>query len=537
MRRGPSICIASRTGPQNQDPDWDLGYFRLKRPIGALTGWYGFGYNTDNSFFTGNFFSGFGYPLGSGYDSGALYQWGGQFDSVTDGRLVHNRQGDSGMIGSSAHTGGRVWCLCTFQEWFASTYTRLVKYMYDFMVSNMAAALPPSSQLIPLDVSLAPKVVTAGDQLSQVGHTLHNEGGSTYDGPVSIKYYLSTDTTINCQTDTLFYTGSSTVDLPSRDSIRFIDYNITVPQDVSGDYWVGVCINGTVRTKFADDLEKITIEPLPLKLVATPSSLAFSATVGGDIPANKTIAITHQVDTRAKDDTEATCLSWTATKNKPWLQISPTSGSTCSPGTTMTVSVNPAQSSPPGDNGGIITITASGDSNSSLQIPVTLSLSHPSLVDLPDNLVFEAQGNSVDPPFEEFDVVYSGGASPSWSATTNTAWLKAERKGDMVQVVVDPAGLSSQAAPYKGEVRIKATGVPDDGVVPVELYVVTSPHTGGLRVKPDAGRHSGRAGYAGPVRGAKQRWRHAGLDNCHRPGLAVRRSGDGRNDPRQTGTN
>ena len=93
----------------------------------------------------------------------------------------------------------------------------------------------------------------------------------------------------------------------------------------------------------------------------SPTSLTFTGTVGGTNPAAKPISISN---------TGGGTLSWTASENAAWLTLSPVSGTNSG---TVTASVNMTGLAA-GTYNGIITIAASGSTNSPRQIPVSLTL-------------------------------------------------------------------------------------------------------------------------------------------------------------------
>ncbi|HEY7914252.1 MAG TPA: S8 family serine peptidase [Blastocatellia bacterium] len=93
----------------------------------------------------------------------------------------------------------------------------------------------------------------------------------------------------------------------------------------------------------------------------SPSSLSFSATVGGANPANQSINISN---------TGGGTLNWTASDNATWLAISPTSGTAPS---TVTASVN-ISGLAAGTYNGTITISATGATNTPVNLPVTLTV-------------------------------------------------------------------------------------------------------------------------------------------------------------------
>jgi len=94
----------------------------------------------------------------------------------------------------------------------------------------------------------------------------------------------------------------------------------------------------------------------------SPTSLTFTGTVGGTNPSARPISISN---------TGGGTLSWTASDNATWLALSPVSGTNSG---TVTASVN-LSGLAAGTYNGIITIAASGSTNSPRQIPVSLTLS------------------------------------------------------------------------------------------------------------------------------------------------------------------
>jgi hypothetical protein len=97
----------------------------------------------------------------------------------------------------------------------------------------------------------------------------------------------------------------------------------------------------------------------------SPTNLAFSGTVGGTNPAAKTFSITN-----AGGGT----LSWTVNDNATWLQLTPASGTTTTETDTISASVT-LSGLAAGTYNAIITVAASGSTNSPQQIPVSLTLS------------------------------------------------------------------------------------------------------------------------------------------------------------------
>jgi len=101
----------------------------------------------------------------------------------------------------------------------------------------------------------------------------------------------------------------------------------------------------------------------PPALVATPSSLSFTAPQGNSVPPppSQSISLYNQ---------GSGVLNWTATSSQSWLHLSPASGATPQ---TLSVSVDPTGLAP-GNYAGTITIAAPSATNPSQTVSVNLSV-------------------------------------------------------------------------------------------------------------------------------------------------------------------
>lgn len=70
--------------------DHDMAVVELGRPVGALTGSLGYGYNNTNSFFTTNTFHNYSYPGEAPYDGHEMYYRQGDFDNIQTLVLNHS---------------------------------------------------------------------------------------------------------------------------------------------------------------------------------------------------------------------------------------------------------------------------------------------------------------------------------------------------------------------------------------------------------------------------------------------------------------
>ena len=80
-----------------------MGYIKLDKPIGALTGWFGYGYDNNHSLFTKNYFHNPGYPAESPYNGQLMYYWYGRYDSAKTHILYHKDRSYGGQSGSGSY--------------------------------------------------------------------------------------------------------------------------------------------------------------------------------------------------------------------------------------------------------------------------------------------------------------------------------------------------------------------------------------------------------------------------------------------------
>jgi hypothetical protein len=102
-------------------------------------------------------------------------------------------------------------------------------------------------------------------------------------------------------------------------------------------------------------------------ILLNPASLSFSGTAGGASPLAKTMNLANPT---------GGTLTWSMTEPAPWLALNITSGTTTTETDQISASVGISGLSA-GTYSTIISVTASGASNSPQQIPVSLTLSQP----------------------------------------------------------------------------------------------------------------------------------------------------------------
>jgi hypothetical protein len=174
---------------------------------------------------------------------------------------------------------------------------------------------------------------------------------------------------------------------------------------LSGSYTATVTVTATGATaKTIPITLTITGSTSSGTIGFSPANLAFSGTVGGTIPAAKTFSLTN---------TGGGTLSWTISDNATWLQLNTASGTTTSETDTISASVT-LSGLAAGTHNAIITVTASGSTNSPKQIPVSLTLSVTAAGTA--NLTWNASTESDVTGYK----VYRGTASGSYGAPLTT---------------------------------------------------------------------------------------------------------------------
>jgi V8-like Glu-specific endopeptidase len=76
---------------ENRNYSGDMAVMKLDRPIGAITGWLGYGFRSEDAFFKDNTFHNPSYPASSPYDGQALYSWTGDFDYLYGKTLAYHK--------------------------------------------------------------------------------------------------------------------------------------------------------------------------------------------------------------------------------------------------------------------------------------------------------------------------------------------------------------------------------------------------------------------------------------------------------------
>lgn len=143
-------------------------------------------------------------------------------------------------------------------------------------------------------------------------------------------------------------------------------FNIAVASKNSGIQTATIPVTFIVSTGGTTTTSSTLTTTIP-SILLNPTSLSFSGTAGGANPLAKTINLSNPT---------GGTLSWTLAESAPWLALNITTGTTMAETDQISASVGISGLSA-GTYSTIISVTASGASNSPQQIPVSLTLSQP----------------------------------------------------------------------------------------------------------------------------------------------------------------
>lgn len=230
---------------------------------------------------------------------------------------------------------------------------------------------------------------------------------------------------------------------------------------------------GTVTVTAPGALGSPQLVAVELEVVAgpvlevDPPSLDFTAAAGGTDPDDQFLMISNG---------GSGTLSWTATDDAPWLEVTPAAGSEAAE---LTVSVDTAGLAE-GLHEATITIDAGSAAGSPATVDVALDLTAeaPRLVVGPASLTFSGPVGGPSPAAQSLSVTNGGSGELTFSAVDDRPWLSVTPSGGSapaaLTVAVNATGLA--AGTHVGEVTIESAGA--DGspaVVPVSFTLSSTP--------------------------------------------------------------
>ena len=205
----------------------------------------------------------------------------------------------------------------------------------------------------------------------------------------------------------------------------------------------------------------------PATLAFSPTSLTFGASVGG---ANMSQTATVSLS-------DGSSAAFTATDNRSWMSVAPTSGTTPA---SLTITARPGTKAAGTYTGSVTATTASGTSAS---LPVTMTLSATSLVFSPSSLAPTAESDA-DPVALTTELTASDASALSFTVSDDQPWLTlAPTSGTTpatLTVTADPDGL----APGVHNGTVTATSGTLVKTLGVAFTVTAPPSTGCTDISP-----------------------------------------------------
>jgi V8-like Glu-specific endopeptidase len=252
------VSLYTWTGWKNQgSSDDDIGLIKLDRPIGAITGWYGYSYNNNLNFYIGNNFQSAGYPGAPPYDGELMYFWQGNFDYAEYDFATGRWAGNEVAFAPAAYSGQSGSGVCRVAGFdrviyaiVSNTYSgftfcpRITSGKYRDIMEFIDANTPTSFDLMPLGVEAAPRSIQAGEPLTSAGFTIHNYSSVPWSGTINADIYLSSDDDISAS-DVLLGSETFSQSLSSKESRQIeLQSPLSIPAETAkGQYWIGVILD------------------------------------------------------------------------------------------------------------------------------------------------------------------------------------------------------------------------------------------------------------------------------------------------------
>lgn len=219
----------------------DIAIIKLDRPIGALTGWFGIGFNNDSAFFkNGNFFNP-SYPSISPFDGENMYNWKGNFSSTATEYLYSSRDGFVGMSGSGAYKNNSVYGILIAS---GIKFNRITANKFDAINKILSENLPASFDAVPINTEVFPKKIKNNTKLDSLCFLLLNYSSVNISNQnVTVDFYISVDSVISSQ-DQHLCSKQYSVSLESKSAVKIIETGIPAINKPSGTYYIGIIISG-----------------------------------------------------------------------------------------------------------------------------------------------------------------------------------------------------------------------------------------------------------------------------------------------------
>jgi hypothetical protein len=226
----------------------------IDRPLGAIIGWMGYGYHTEDNYYRDNAFYVTTLEINEN-NKFTFHKHNAHPDMIYDKGIYFTPHSDlvSGapLYNTNATTHGIISHWATVKVNGDTTIydgaTRITSTKYNAIASILAADRPNVPDIVPLHLSVEPGIINASDSFNEFIFFLHNYSEAAYSGEVGIDIYLSTDNIIDTSDIKLKSYNTGPVSMNSLYSAHYKPENKpTLPNDLSpGLYYLGAIINTT----------------------------------------------------------------------------------------------------------------------------------------------------------------------------------------------------------------------------------------------------------------------------------------------------
>jgi len=257
----------------DEDHHHDIAILVLDRPLGALVGWRGYGYNDDCDWYYGGSWTHHAYPQESPYDGESMYANAGTFDDCWSdyGLDLHIAYWDNPTWGGASGCGGvrdnAVFAIFRGSDRVEISESALITdTKFNDIRSVRFQNMPDTPDLRPMYVQVEADNFDPGDQLDSFSFVLVNYAEAGLNTSVVCHFYLSTDTNITAG-DHYVDSEVVSVNLPpmGAQTVGMWPPPMVPASLTSGQYYMGVILDyadaipGNNTTGVAE-LDSITVD-------------------------------------------------------------------------------------------------------------------------------------------------------------------------------------------------------------------------------------------------------------------------------------
>ncbi len=260
----------------NRNFDYDMGVVVLSSSIGNATGWLGYGYNTNNSFFTTPTFYNYSYPAAYPYNGMWMYGRTGYFDTAGTLLVKFNRISYGGQSGSGFYkivNGSRiVYAVLSSGNSSVTNCPRITSQRFYDIRDRFNRVVPRIAGPTGLRRHHGRRPVRARGSAPSLSYKINNASDDDWSGDVAAAVYLSADADIS-RDDLLLQVRHYVGRLVASEIVELVAQN-DPPQLPSylapGKYYVGIILGHQDDNIFNNDTDGIAAAPIVVA-AAVPS--------------------------------------------------------------------------------------------------------------------------------------------------------------------------------------------------------------------------------------------------------------------------